>query len=75
MPSKQSALDDNWISNDLDNKIKHFEEVRKGFIEEMTNTMSKAFVPSKSDDHPHDLAQDKAMKEGSDGSESEEDQD
>lgn len=29
--------DDNWISNDLDNKIKHFEEVRKGFIEEMTN--------------------------------------
>ena len=39
-------LDGNWISNDLENKMKHFEEVRKGFIEDLTNTMSKAMVPS-----------------------------
>lgn len=37
-------FEDNWISNDLDNKIKHFEEVRKGFIDEMTNHMTKALV-------------------------------
>ena len=43
-PARKPVTDDNWISNDLDNKIKHFEEVRKGFIEEMTNQMSKALV-------------------------------
>ena len=46
MHQLKQLQDDNWISNDLDNKIKHFEEVRKGFIEEMTNQMSKALVPT-----------------------------
>ena len=30
-------VDDNWLSNELDNKMKQFEAVRKGFFDDLTN--------------------------------------
>jgi hypothetical protein len=39
-------LEGNWISSDLDNKLKQFEEVRKGFFENLSNKMGLAMVPA-----------------------------
>ena len=46
-PSRMSSAvveNQHWLSNDLEEKVKNFDEIRKNFINDLTNQMSNLMV-------------------------------